>query len=377
MKTLFASLLGTLLYLASPSLAAAFQQTPQDRPTQTPDRLSQDTITIEIGADKKVLILVRDRQALRSLQQYDLNKMVRELNIQAEAAGTTQTIIITDEEGKRYRIAGTSTTQADTSRTTQEVEVVIEVSEEMRRDRDKSEFNINFNSKDKNREGKYQRTRTRFLFDLGMNNYLQEGKFPQEQDAQYAVRPWGSWYVGLNQAFVTHFGGPLALQWGGGLSWYNFKFEDPRTRMFKQDGQIVFDQEMRSEIHSNKSKLTASYLNVHAVPMLDFGYRKRVVSKDDGTSRVQRWHQDKAFRIGLGGYAGYRLGSYTKVKFEENNNTKKDRNRGDYYINNWRYGTRLQLGYKGIDLFAQYDLNDFFSGNRAPQLNAFSFGITF
>ncbi|EMR04124.1 hypothetical protein [Cesiribacter andamanensis] len=372
MKTILASLLGTLLCLASPSHAVAFQQSPQ---TGTP--VQQDTITIEIGADKKVIILVRDKQALRSLQQYDLNKMVRELNIQAEAAGTTQTIIITDEEGKRYRVAGSETgtpSGSDTTQTNEEVEVEIVV-EEM--EKEKGEFNVVFNSRDKNRKKDFSRTRSSLLFDLGMNNYLQDGAFPQENDAQYAVRPWGSWYVGVNKAFTTQLVGPLALQWGGGLSWYNFKFEDPSTRMAKQDGQIVFTQEQRSEIHSDKSKLTASFVNVHAVPMLDFGYRRKVVQNEDGTKTVQRWHQNSSFRIGLGGYAGYRLGSYTKIKFEENNDTKKDRNRSDYYLNNWRYGARLQVGIKGVDLFAQYDLNDLFSGNRAPQLNAFSFGVTF
>ncbi len=46
-----------------------------------------------------------------------------------------------------------------------------------------------------------------------------------------------------------------------------------------------------------------------------------------------------------------------------------------YYLNNLRYGARLQIGFRGVDLFANYDLNDLFSVKKAPELHAVSFGI--
>ncbi|AHM63088.1 hypothetical protein D770_24215 [Flammeovirgaceae bacterium 311] len=356
MKTIIASLLGTLLYLATSTLA--FAQT---------EPVLQDTLTIQIGVDKKVIILVRDKQALKSLQQYDLNKMVRDLNEKADTVNHNQTIVITDQDGTRYRIAYSIEINKDVEEAATEEE-----------DDDDEDFNINFNNKYKSKEHKnksYSRTRSSFLIDLGVNNYLEDGKFPQEDDAQYAVKHWGSWYVGLGQSFTTQIAGPLALQWGAGVNWYNFKFEDQRTRIDKSNQRIDFIQEPRSEVYSEKSKLTASYVTLQAVPMLDFGYRRKTEVRADGSSQVNRWHTSKAFRVGLGGYASYRLGSYTKYKFEVEQDEKKDRNRDNYYLNNWRYGVRAQVGFKGIDLFAQYDLNDLFIENRGPKLNAFSFGI--
>ncbi len=374
MKTLIASTLGALLYLGSISHASA-----QAEP------MLQDTLTIQIGQDKKVIILVKDKQALKTLQNYDLNQMVKDLNQKADSLDQQKTIVITDEEGTRYRIAYSieieeAEKDVEDSETEEEAEIAKEDDEN--HDDEDSDINIVFGKKDKHKKKehknyKYSRTRGAFLFDLGVNNYLSEGKFPQEVNAQHAVKSWGSWYVGINRAYTTQIAGPLALQWGGGVSWYNFKFEDPSTRITKTAEGLEFSQEPNSEVHAEKSKLTVSYINLQLVPMLDFGYRRKTVVADDGATRTSRWHTDRAFRIGLGGYAGYRLGSYTKYKFELENDDKKDRNRDSYYLNNLRYGVRMQLGYRGLDLFAQYDLNDLITENRGPQLNAFSFGIMF
>ena len=351
MKTIIASLLGTLLYLGS--LSSALAQAPT---------VLKDTLSIQIGKDKKVIILVKDKEALKALENYDLNKMVRDLNQKVDSLDNSKTIIITDEDGNRYRIAF-SVEKADTAKV---------------KDKD-DEKNINIvfgnKDKDKHKERHYSRTRSSFMIELGMNNYLQDYKFPQDDNAQYAVKSWGSWYVGFNWAYTTQIAGPLALQWGAGLNWYNFKFEDPKTRLIKTPEGIEFIQEANADVYSEKSKLTASYVNIQAIPMLDFGYKKKTVTKEDGSTKVSRWHNDEAFRIGLGGYAGYRLGSYTKYKFEVDHDDKKDRKRDSYYLNNLRYGVRMQVGYKGLDLFAQYDLNELFTENKGPQLNAFSFGI--
>lgn len=367
MKTILASILGALLYLGS--FSHAFAQT---------ETILKDTLTIQIGLDKKVIILVKDKQALRDLQQYDLNQMVRDLNDKADSLDQQKTIVITDKDGSRYRIAYSIEIEVE-----EEEEKESEMAEVEKED-EAGEVKIVLNSrnpgKNKDKEPKhhkYSRTRGAFLFDLGMNNYLADGKFPQEDNAQFAVKSWGSWYVGLNRAYTTQIAGPLALQWGGGVSWYNFKFEDPSTRINKTSEGLVFEQDINSEIHAEKSKLTVSYINIQAVPMLDFGYRKKSTVAEDGSTKTNRWHTGKSFRIGLGAYAGYRLGSYTKYKFELDDDDKKDRNRDSFYLNNWRYGLRMQMGYKGLDIFAQYDLNDLISENRGPQLSAFSFGIMF
>lgn len=207
-----------------------------------------------------------------------------------------------------------------------------------------------------------------FKIDLGTNNWLEDGDFPSNNNELYTVRPWGSWYVGLNIINDTHIAGPLHLEWGVGVSWYNFKFENAATRLESGDDTVIFS-EAAPEIDSEKSKLTASYVNASFVPVIKFGRSKRRNRR--GWNSWHGFRHEGGLRIGAGMYAGYRLGSYTKVKADDN----KDRDHGSYYLENIRYGARVQIGYRGLDLFANYDLNEVFVSNRGPQLNAFSFGV--
>ncbi|MEQ8926152.1 MAG: hypothetical protein RLO81_10090 [Fulvivirga sp.] len=212
-------------------------------------------------------------------------------------------------------------------------------------------------------------TRHDFSIDLGINNWLEDGEFPNDENALYAVRPWGSWYVGLNAINDTHVAGPLHLEWGVGVSWYNWKFENEATRLEEGDDIIIFS-EAPEEVDAKKSKLTAAYLNASLVPVLKLGNGKR--------TRRHRWgnfepfENKGGFRIGAGGYAGYKLASYTKTVVDDRN---RDKDHDGFYLNNLRYGVRVQLGFRGVDFFANYDLNEVFVENKGPELNAFSFGV--
>ncbi|MFW5760287.1 MAG: head GIN domain-containing protein [Cyclobacteriaceae bacterium] len=212
-------------------------------------------------------------------------------------------------------------------------------------------------------------------FDFGMNNYLQNGNFPDADGADYAVRPWGSWYVGINSVHKFHMGGSLFLEWGKGVSWYNFKFENDAMRINRVDNQINFEPDAR-DISPIKSKLVVSHLNMSLVPMIDLskGYRKVKSLKGDGFEYNRRLRQ--GFRFGIGPYLGYRLNDRTKFVYR-NDGRNRDKDNGNFMTSTLRYGLRTQLGYKGWDIFINYDLNNLFSGINNPQLNAFSFGLTF
>ena len=79
-------------------------------------------------------------------------------------------------------------------------------------------------------------------FEIGFNNYLNNGSFPSSSDL-YQVKPLGSVYVGLNWNHSTYVSGPLYLDWGGGFSWYNYKFENAATRLDPNGGQLNFVEE--------------------------------------------------------------------------------------------------------------------------------------
>ncbi|MGK7397771.1 MAG: head GIN domain-containing protein [Candidatus Cyclobacteriaceae bacterium M3_2C_046] len=209
--------------------------------------------------------------------------------------------------------------------------------------------------------------------EFGMNNYLENGEFPDASGAEYAVKPWGSWFVGLNYYHKFHLGGPVFLEWGKGISWYNFKFEDPQTRIYRLENQLDFGPDT---VHTNaiKSKLTTSYFNMSLIPMFDFSRGQKKVKSYSFEGFHLTKYKKRGFRIGAGPYLGYRLGSHSKYVYK-NGGREKDKDRGNFMLNNWRYGIRLQAGYKALDVFFNYDLNNLFVGDNNPELNAFSFGI--
>jgi len=221
------------------------------------------------------------------------------------------------------------------------------------------------------RQKKYygRRTRNSFNVDIGTNNYLNNGSFPTQDNSLYAARPWGSWYVALNSIYRTRLASKFFLEWGGGVSWYNFKFQNNQVAVSKDNNSVLFDVDSRN-YGFNKSKLTAAFVNVSAVPVIDFGGNRRKPSFFDGRGA-------SGFRFGVGPYAGYLIDSYTKQVYNVDNDKKREVHHDNYYLNNLRYGLRMQVGFNDVDFFFNYDLNTVFVAGKGPQLNAFSFGVSF
>ncbi len=328
-----------------------------------------DTIEVNFGDKGKILIRVDSKEDLDALKKYDLNAMLEDIDIPlAGEMEKDEKVILQDEKGTRY------------------LKDSIEEDEEFRQLENEFSGDKTY-SKSANDDAdsfSYDRTKKRFsgsktsfvsFLDIGMNNYLEDGGFP-ENNTQYLVRPWGSWYVGLMPTFQTHIGGIFALSYGGGVSWYNFKFQDPRTRLVDGDEGVIFDQ-WDVELQSSKSKLTVAHLNAHFVPVLDFGYRTRKRTYDDGFVQKRTRYQRNGFRIGAGGYVGTRIDSYQKLVWRGTGNKSKLRERDSFYLENLRYGARFLLGYGEVDIFINYDLSTMFAKDRGPELNAITFGFSF
>ena len=217
-----------------------------------------------------------------------------------------------------------------------------------------------------------------FNIEMGLNNWLDKGgSLNGLAEDRYSVKPWGSWYFGLASVNKTHLKNSLFLEWGAGLSWYNWKLEVPSYQITKATTQVKFAQPVNiREIDPIKSKLVASYLNVSLVPLFDFAQGTRKVIVNEAGSF--KWNRSKkiGFRIGVGGYLGYRMYGRSKYVYKEDNKLRnKEKDKGNFYLSNVRYGLRGRVGWKGMDLFVNYDLNQVFTSGNGPELNAFSFGI--
>lgn len=324
----------------------------------------QDTILIKFGQNSQIVILVDDENDLETIRQYDINSMLDDLKISIDSMNEDETYLrIEDETGTRY-LKDTSVVMESNK----EEEWIDEDAERPEQKEEKDDEDDNADRKGRSRSTRG--THNYWNFELGMNNYLENDRFPDENNALYAVKPWGSWYLAVSTTNRSHLAGPLYLDWGIKSDFYNFKFQNARTLMDKDANGVIFldDTVARDNI---KSKLSPIYINGTFVPIFHFG--RSGIKKD-----VFHWGSNSnAFRIGFGGYAGYRLGSYSKIMWEENDKKKKDKNNDNYYLNNFRYGVRFQFGFNDFDFFFNYDLNPLFIEGKGPELNAFSFGVIF
>lgn len=304
---------------------------------------SGDTVIVELAKTSKVVFTMKERSDLEALKQYDFQALFNDILFKLESIDTIKATAIN--------------TSFSTDRVTTN-----EIATEESNDQDNHSDDW-----DDERKPRY-RTRHSFNFDLGTNNYLENNKFPDAEGSLYTVRPWGSWYLGFNSVIRTQVTSKLFFEWSLGASMYNFKFQEANTVITETVNGITFTEDPR-DLSFVKSKLTASYVNASFIPMLDFG----------GSNRKTRFWSTRhsAFRIGAGPYVGYRLESHSKIVYKEDGDKEKDKNIDNFYLNNVRYGVRMQIGVRTADFFFNYDLNELFVSNKGPKLNAFSFGVIF
>lgn len=354
-------------------------------------RSNKDTVIIELSNKSKIVIVTENKEDLASLQNYDINQMIKDLNDQLSDSVEYMQI----NDGKAYVNNDGEVEMKDWEINEDKVRVKLgglEVDVDPDDVEDWDEDDWEDRRKVTYEAERVDRTTHHFNIDLGINNWLDDGQFPDNDNAPYSVKPFGSWYVALNSVNKTWVGGPIFLEWGLGVSWYNWKLQDPDFRFeeginpITDEPQIVMtNASLNPDVNGIKSKLTATFLNVHAVPMFDFSRgRKKVTSYESSGVRVKRYSR-KGFRFGLGAYAGYRLGAHTKFRFKEDGNNDRDKEKDNFFLENFRYGLRGQIGWKGMELFAMYDLNEVFAPGRGPvnpvtgqaaKLNAITFGVT-
>ncbi len=219
--------------------------------------------------------------------------------------------------------------------------------------------NLNF---DLNDEPKKEKKLHPFMsYDLGFNNYLENGKFPNDVNAQYSVKPWGSWNVAIGGGLRWYVAKPFSIDLGADFSWYNYKYQDRSTRVVKTNDDVLFVADAAGAEYL-KSKTSVPYLNLSITPIIHFGKKNSGVNHTD-------------FRLGAGVYAGYRLGGSVKYIYELNDTHMKYRSEGDYFLSTYRYGVKALFGYKDVNVFATYDLSTLYAAGKGPELNPICFGL--
>ncbi|HMB63873.1 MAG TPA: hypothetical protein VKN36_12415, partial [Eudoraea sp.] len=94
------------------------------------------------------------------------------------------------------------------------------------------------------------------------------------------------------------------------------------------------------------------------------------------TEEKMRYSLSRQFRIGIGGYGGFNLGSRQKLKYTRDGDKVKDKFKRSYSTNDLIYGISAYMGIEGVLLYAKYDLNPIFNDAPLDQRNI-SLGLRF
>jgi hypothetical protein len=370
----------------SASLAALLAAASFSAQARTLPPMPTDTIVVRLPNKAVMTLVVRDAAQLRQLPQYHLDSLVARLDTYIKRADAATKVANTerlttvfhpnqDQPGQHLPEEIRITTRKHAGSgygPSNKVEVLLEkkfgvVINTDRNTNDQPRSAADREARQAHRDSLYEANQARhhnsanFILDVGLNALTKRGSGAPE------LRTLGSRYVNLGFDAAVRLGGrrsPAHIIFGPEFSFNNYMLEG-NNKWVSQNGITSAVAETNGRQYQ-KTKLATSTFTVPL--MLQFSFRE----KDEHTGRS---HQ--GFTIGAGGFAGYRLGSWTKLKYFEDGNTYKDKNSGSYGLNDWQYGLQGVIGYRSLTFFAKYNLNELFREDQGPKAQTLSFGIRF
>ncbi len=222
---------------------------------------------------------------------------------------------------------------------------------------------VNFTFSDSEHKRKYdRRTSSHLTFAVGLNNTLIDGQ--SLDDSPYKIG--GSRFAELGLTWKTRVfkeSNWLRLMYGVSFQWNGLKPID--NNYFVDTGSQTELQEFPVKLDKSKFRMDNLVFPVH----FEFGPSKKIEKED-----YFRYSTHKQLRIGLGGYAGFNLGSRQKLKYSDDGEDVKEKLKASYNTNNFVYGLSGFIGFSDISLYAKYDLNTMFKDNPIEQRNV-SLGV--
>ena len=195
-----------------------------------------------------------------------------------------------------------------------------------------------------------RRTSSQFVFAFGFNNVIVDHDFSTLTDSDYKMDAFFFELGGSGKTRMSKKASILYIKYGFSFLWNNLR--PSNNQYFEFDGTSA-----SLETYPVNLKNSARLRNIELVfPVhLEFDFTKPKVRED-----YVRYRQGKAFRMGLGGYGGFRLQTKQFIKYYQNDLKFKEKSRGNYGVNSFIYGLSAYAGYKATSLYMKYDMNPLF-----------------
>lgn len=217
--------------------------------------------------------------------------------------------------------------------------------------------------KDKeNRQSK--RTTSQFVFAFGANNLVTD-KQVANSDFKYLKSHFYEWGFTFNTRILKE-DNLLHFKYGMSLMYNNLRATD--DRYFEKNGAQT--NLVTSAVHLDESRFRNVY--IMAPLHLEFDFTKKEIRDNANYFRTH-----ESVRVGLGGYAGFRVKSKQILCFDDaSGNDVEQKTKGNFNVNDFNYGLSTYVGYKATSIYLKYDLQPLFENNAVDQ-NNISLGLRF
>ena len=209
-----------------------------------------------------------------------------------------------------------------------------------------------------------KRTTSDFVLAFGLNNAIIEGE--NFDDTPYKIG--GSRFFEIGWAWKTRVfqnSNFLRIKYG-----YSFQINGlkPKDNMyFTQNGDETMLEEFPSELKKSKLSITNLVFPVH----FEFGPSKRIDREN-----YFRYSTRNQFKIGIGGYAGFNIGTRQKLKYSVDGEKIKDKMKKSFNATSLVYGLSGYIAFDDTALYVKYDLSTIFNDQVVKQ-NNISLGVRF
>ena len=208
------------------------------------------------------------------------------------------------------------------------------------------------------------RTKSDFVLAFGLNNAIIEDQ--NFDDTPYKIG--GSRFFEIGWAWkyrlfkTSNF---TRIKYGISLHINGLKPND--NQYFVKNADVTSLDVFPENLRKSKLSLTNLVFPVH----MEFGPSKRI-DKDT----YFRYSTKKQFKIGVGGYGGFNIGTRQKLKYDVDGERIKDKQKRGLNTTNLVYGVSSYLAFGDTALYVKYDISPIFKNQDLNQ-NNISLGVRF
>ena len=216
-------------------------------------------------------------------------------------------------------------------------------------------------------KGKRNRSTTsQFVFALGVNNVLIDNQLSSLDTSNYQF--WQSHFYELGWTWKTRMdreASKLYFKYGVSFLWNNLRLKDNKYHV--ANGKIT-------DLVVHPEKLSESRLR-HVQMNFPVHFEWDFSRNGEYSDGYKRDRTNQSVRLGIGAFAGFKLGTRQYIEYTDSNGTKvEEMQKDNFNMNIFNYGVSAYLAYRSTGFYVKYDMNPLFKNTKIRNI---SLGIRF